>query len=97
MSDDLLSLEEIFHIRQLGYGDIPNYYKVFKWFREKWGYTSWIEQSEKKYIYKIYKTDVYYRPKDCNEYPHCKNYEEAESKLLKELITIVKEKESWLK
>lgn len=92
MSDDLISLEELSAVRQLGYNGDRTYYKVFKWFRKRWGYVSWIEQIENKFIYKIYARGAYHRPMHITtKYPHCKNYEEAQIKLLKELVIIVKE------
>lgn len=75
----------------------PTYYQAFKWFREKWGYTSWIEQngsSEFNYIYihKIYGRGVFHKPIHSNyASSYNKTYEKAELALLKELIIIVQE------
>lgn len=102
MLEDLIPFKYITRIRRLGYSGIPTFYKVFKWFRKQWGYTSWVEQSENKFIYKIYSRGVFHRPikiltenfiNSVPSYPHCKNYEEAEVKLLIELILIIEEQE----
>jgi hypothetical protein len=90
---DLIPCKLIPKIRRLGYRGIPTFYKVSKFFRKKWGYVSWVEQSKNKYIYKVYCRGVYHRPKEAVNYPHCKNYEEAEVRLINELIKIVNEKE----
>ena len=42
---------------------------------------------------KIYSNGVYHRPKGDNSYPHCKTFEEAQARLLNELIIVVDEKE----
>lgn len=102
MLDDLIPIKFIPRVRRLGYKGIPTFYKVFRWFRKRWGYTSWVEQSKNKFIYKVYSRGVYHRPIKLLEeyfnnsepsYPHCKVYEDAEVKLLMELILIVEEKE----
>lgn len=74
----------------------PLYQEAFEWFRLKWGYNSWVEQTGNinsyLYNYKIYGNGVYHRPIHTpSNYPYCKSYEEAELELLKELIIIVKE------
>ncbi len=74
----------------------PLYQEAFRWFRKKWGYTSWVEQTGNKgnyiYCYKIYGEGVYHRPIHTpSNYPYRKTYEEAELDLLKELIIIVNE------
>ena len=72
--------------------DAPLYQQAFRWFREKWGYTSWIEQVGNELNYKVYGNGVYHKPIYTSSYSsYCKSYEEAELKLLKELIIIVKE------
>lgn len=88
---DTIPSDKLAEVRRLGYDKKPSYCKVFKWFRKRWGYISWIEEATNKYIYKIYSKGVFYRPKDSTDYPHCETYEEAEVKLLDELITIIKE------
>jgi|GEM_PF-7081830 len=89
---DIVTPEELSIVRQLGYDDNVTYCKVFNWFRERWGYTSWIEKSGKEYNYKIYARGVYHKPiHSPTESPYCKNYEDAQVKLLKELVLIIKE------
>tara|TARA_R100001440_G_scaffold23689_1_gene38609 strand:+ start:27301 stop:27582 length:282 start_codon:yes stop_codon:yes gene_type:complete len=89
---DVISPQELAQVRKLGYEDNITYCKVFNWFRIKWGYTSWIEKSGKEYNYKIYAKGTYHKPiyTECNS-SYCKNYEDAQSKLLNELILIVDE------
>ena len=38
----------IFRLVGLGFKNSPNYCDAFEWFRLNWGYSSWIEKSEKK-------------------------------------------------
>tara|TARA_Y100000004_G_scaffold5937_1_gene6868 strand:+ start:999 stop:1286 length:288 start_codon:yes stop_codon:yes gene_type:complete len=95
MVDEIIPLEYIKNIRRLGYESSLTYCKVFNWFREKWGYTSWIEQTGKEYNYKVYAKGVYHKPiKSPSKSTYCKNYEEAQSNLLEELILIVEEIEN---
>ena len=89
---DVITSEELSAVRQLGYYDNVTYCEVFNWFREKWGYVAWIEKSGKEYGYKIYANGVYHRPKDATRYPYCKSHEEAQVRLLEELVAVVKEK-----
>jgi hypothetical protein len=91
MSSDVISSEELAAVRQLGYNENVTYCKVFNWFRLKWGYVAWIEKTSDKYSYKIYNRGVYHRPKNVTEYPYCKTYEEAQVKLLEELIAVTQE------
>ena len=92
MSRDAISAEELSSLRQLGYDGNASYCKIFNWFRERWGYVSWIEQTYDEYVYKIYARGVYHRPiHSQSKYPYCKNYEEAQIKLLNELIIIIEE------
>jgi len=91
MSSDVISSEELAAVRQLGFGEEVTYCKVFDWFRLKWGYVAWIEKSGNEYSYKIYSRGVYHRPKNVTEYPYCKNHEEAQVKLLEELIAVAQE------
>tara|TARA_Y100000589_G_C26918659_1_gene533432 strand:- start:237 stop:596 length:360 start_codon:yes stop_codon:yes gene_type:complete len=92
VSDDLIPVKEAYSVTELGYIGSPTYYRVFKWFRKKWGYVSWIEQSNDRFVYKIYARNVYHRPIHTPyKYPYCETYEEAELELLKELIIIVNE------
>tara|TARA_R100001463_G_scaffold56462_1_gene108519 strand:- start:1808 stop:2095 length:288 start_codon:yes stop_codon:yes gene_type:complete len=90
---DVITSEELSSVRRLGYDDNVTYCKVFDWFRRKWGYVSWIEKTGSEYCYKIYARGSYHRPKNTTDtkYPYCKGYEEAQKKLLKELILIIKE------
>ncbi len=75
----------------------PTYYQAFKWFREKWGYASWIEQNGKSefdyiYSYKIYGRGVFHKPMNSSSISsYSRKYETTELNLLKELIEIVKE------
>ncbi len=89
---DVITPEELSSVRQLGYDDNITYCKVFNWFRIRWGYTAWIEQTGKQYNYKVYARGTFHKPIYTEvESPYCKNYEEAQRKLLKELILIVEE------
>ena len=89
---DVITPEELSLVRQLGYDDNITYCKVFNWFRIRWGYTAWIEQTGKQYNYKVYARGTFHKPiYPQSESPYCKNYEEAQRKLLKELILIVEE------
>ena len=95
MEEDLISIENITKIQRLGYEGSPTYCKIFNWFREEWGYTSWIEKVNKEYNYKIYARGVYHRSiHKPHESSYCKTYQEAQVKLLEELITIVEEIEN---
>ncbi len=90
--EDLIPSRYITKTKKLGYEGSPTYCKVFNWFREEWGYTSWIEKTDKDYNYKIYAKGVYHRPiHSPNKSPYCKDYLEAKIKLLDELILIVEE------
>ena len=92
MIKDLVPVKFIPKIRRLGYIGCPTFYKVSKWFRKELRYTSWIEQSEDTYIYKIYSMGSFRRPKGYDlKYPHCKTYEQAEKELIRELIKIAEE------
>ena len=91
MVSDLIPIRYIPRVRALGFKGCPTFYRVFKYFRKKWGYTCWVAQSEKAFIYNIYNRGVYCRPKGSTSFPHCKTYEEADSKLLEEYILIIKE------
>ena len=92
MSGDVITSEELSSVRQLGYDDNVTYCRVFNWFRKRWGYTSWIEKTGKEYNYKIYARGVYHSPMHSpDESPYCKSYEEAQTKLLNQLVTIVEE------
>ena len=92
MSNDVITAEELMSVRQLGYGDNITYCKVFDWFRRQWGYTSWVEKTGKEYNYKIYARGVYHTPMySPSKSSYCKTYEEAQVKLLSELIKIVEE------
>tara|TARA_R100001015_G_C4559329_1_gene119491 strand:+ start:566 stop:850 length:285 start_codon:yes stop_codon:yes gene_type:complete len=89
---DVITPEELSSVRQLGYDNNITYCKVFDWFRRRWGYTSWIEKTGKEYNYKIYARGVFHKPiYTAPESSYCKNYEEAQQKLLNELILIVQE------
>ena len=89
---EVITPEELSSVRQLGYDDNITYCKVFNWFRIRWGYTSWIEQTGKQYNYKVYARGTFHKPIYTEvKSPYCKNYEEAQRKLLKELILIVEE------
>lgn len=89
---DVITPEELSLVRQLGYDDNITYCKVFDWFRRRWGYTSWIEKTGKEYNYKIYARGAFHKPIYTeSESSYCNNYEEAQKKLLKELILIVDE------
>ena len=90
--NDVITSQELSLVRQLGYDDNITYCKVFNWFRVRWGYTSWIEKTGKEYNYKIYARGAFHRPiTHKTKYPYCKSYEEAQQKLLNELILIVQE------
>jgi hypothetical protein len=92
VSDDLIPLEETHSVIELGYIGSPTYYRIFKWFRKKWGYVSWIEETGNRFVYKIQARNMYHRPIHTPyKYPYCDTYEEAELELLKELIIIVNE------
>ncbi len=92
MSSDVITSDELSAVRRLGYDSNVTYCKVFDWFRRQWGYTSWIEKIGKEYSYKIYARGSYHKPIHTPpQSPYCKNYEEAQAKLLEELITIVDE------
>lgn len=96
MLKDLIPIKFIPKIRRLGYRGIPTFYKVSKWFRQNWGYTSWIEQTGSSFVYKIYSRNVYYLPISFKYDSHyCKTYEEAETKLIDELISIVEKREKY--
>jgi hypothetical protein len=89
---DVITPKELSLVRQLGYDDNITYCKVFNWFRIRWGYTSWIEKTGKEYNYKIYARGAFHKPIYTeSESSYCNNYEEAQKKLLKELILIVDE------
>jgi hypothetical protein len=89
---DVITSQELSSVRQLGYDDNITYCKVFNWFRVRWGYTSWIEKTGKKYNYKVYARGAFHKPiYTQSESSYCKNYEEAQQKLLNELILIVQE------
>jgi len=92
MIPDLIPVKYISQVRRLGFKGCPTFYNVFKWFRRKWKYTSWIEQVNNQFIYKIYARGSFHRPIHTpTPSPYCSNYEKAQAQLLKELITIVKE------
>tara|TARA_B100000902_G_C26646475_1_gene591682 strand:- start:86 stop:373 length:288 start_codon:yes stop_codon:yes gene_type:complete len=91
---EVITSEELSAVRQLGYRENITYCQVFNWFRERWGYVAWIEKSGNKYGYKIYTNGVFLRPKETTKWPYCKNHEEAQVKLLEELIKVVQERES---
>ena len=92
MSSDVVTPEELSAVRKLGYDDNITYCKVFNWFRQRWGYTSWIEKTGQEYVYKIYARGVYHKPIYSNSSSsYCKSHEEAQIKLLNELIIIVDE------
>ncbi len=92
MSSDVITRDELSAVRRLGYDSNVTYCKVFDWFRRQWGYTSWIEKIGKEYNYKIYARGSYHKPIHTPpQSTYCKNYEEAQTKLLEELITIVDE------
>lgn len=92
MSEDLIPIKHLSSIKKLGYENSLTFCKVFNWFREEWGYTSWIEKTGKEYNYKIYARGVYHRPiHSITRYPYYKTYDEAKNKLLNELIIIVQE------
>jgi hypothetical protein len=89
---DVITPKELSLVRQLGYDDNITYCKVFNWFRIRWGYTSWIEKTGKEYNYKIYARGAFHKPIYTeSESSYCNNYEEAQKKMLKELILIVDE------
>tara|TARA_B100000475_G_scaffold164428_1_gene125454 strand:+ start:119 stop:403 length:285 start_codon:yes stop_codon:yes gene_type:complete len=89
---DVITSKELSLVRQLGYDDNITYCKVFDWFRVRWGYTSWIEKTGKEYSYKIYARGTFHKPiYTQSESSYCKSYEEAQIKLLNELVLIVKE------
>ena len=90
---DVITSKELSAVRQLGYRENVTYCKVFNWFRERWGYVAWIEKSGKEYGYKIYSNGVYHRPKNATKYPYCKSHEEAQTKLLEELVKVIEEQE----
>ena len=90
--NDVITSQELSIVRQLGYDDNITYCKVFNWFRVRWGYTSWIEQTGKEYNYKVYARGTFHKPIHTkSESSFCKSYEDAQSKLLNELILIVDE------
>jgi hypothetical protein len=95
MIKDLIPIKYVLRVRTLGFKGCPTFYRVIKYFRKKWGYTSWIEESASgEFIYKIHGNKVYHRPINIpDKYPYCKTYQEAEVKLIKELILIVEERE----
>jgi len=92
---DVITSEELSAVKELGYEDSVTYCKVFNWFRQRWGYTSWVEKVDGEYNYKIYARGVYHRSiHKPHKSSYCKTYEEAQSRLLEELITIVEEIEN---
>ena len=92
MMKDLIPINLIPKVRGLGYRGCPTFYKVCQWFRKKRGYTSWVEQTQNDYIYKVYSNGCYRRPRGTElNYPHCKTYEQAEIRLIYELIKIAEE------
>ncbi len=89
---DVITYEELSSVRRLGYDGNVTYCKVFDWFRRRWGYVSWIEKTGKKYNYKVYARGTFHKPiYTQSESSYCKSYEEAQKKLLKELILIIEE------
>ena len=91
---EVITSKELSAVRQLGYKENVTYCQVFNWFREKWGYVAWIEKSGNRYVYKIYANGVFIRPKETTKWPYCKTHEEAQTKLLEELVKIIEEREN---
>mgnify|MGYP006935503989 CR=1 FL=1 len=77
--------------------DCPLYQQAFRWFREKYGFKSWIqEHTNDTFIYEI-RPHVLSHYKEGEIYVYT-TYEEAELACLKKLIEIVKnEKENILR
>jgi hypothetical protein len=62
----------------------PLYQQAFRWFREEYGITSWVEEDKHGFSYNLRGSDFTQTIKD--------TYREAELACLRKLIEIVKEK-----
>ena len=86
---------EIFHLcsfenmNDRGFVSAPLYQQAFRWFREKYGITSWVYNSQ---MDKFYHT-ILQNGRIVKSHDSSTTYEEAELECLKKLIEIVKENE----
>jgi len=102
MEKEFIPYEQALALKELGFDEscmasrdmnndkgliqIPLYQQAFRWFREKYGYLSYIDMDN----YSFYRFTIY-KGKGISEAPY-HTYEEAELECLKKLIEIVKQK-----
>jgi len=102
MEKEFIPYEQALALKELGFDEscmasrdmnndkgliqIPLYQQAFRWFREKYGYLSYIDMDN----YSFYRFTIY-KGKGISEAPY-HTYEEAELECLKKLIEILKQK-----